>query len=49
LIRAAPCGCHREVPLMLAVVSRGRRVTWLEGMGPGARPAGLRALLTQAP
>jgi len=49
LIRAASCGCHRETPLMLAVVSSGRRVTWLEGMGPGARPAGLRALLTQAP
>lgn len=49
LIRAAPCGCHRETPVLLAVLSEGPRVTWLYGTGPGARPAGLRALLVQAP
>jgi hypothetical protein len=49
LIRAAPCGCHRETPILLAVVSEGPRVTWLYGTGRGARPAVLRALLTQAP
>ncbi len=49
LIRAAPCGCHLETPVMLAVLSAGSRVTWLYGTGRGARPAGLRALLAQAP
>lgn len=49
LIQAAPCGCHRETPVFLAVLSAGRRVTWLYGTGPGAHAAGLRALLTQAP
>jgi hypothetical protein len=49
LITAAPCGCHRETPILLAVLSEGRRVTWLYGTGPGARPARLRALLVQAP
>jgi hypothetical protein len=49
LIQAAPCGCHRETPVFLAVLSAGPRVTWLYGTGPGARAAGLRALLTQAP
>jgi hypothetical protein len=49
LIQAAPCGCHRETPVLLAVMSAGPRVTWLYGTGPGARPARLRALLPQAP
>lgn len=49
LIQAAPCGCHRETPVFLAVLSAGPRVTWLYGTGPGARAAGLRALLPQAP
>ena len=49
LIRAAPCGCHRETPVFLAVLSAGSRVTWLYGTGPGAHAAGLRALLAQAP
>jgi len=49
LIQAAPCGCHRETPVFLAVLSAGARVTWLYGSGPGARVAGLRALLAQAP
>jgi hypothetical protein len=49
LIQAAPCGCHRETPVLLAVLSAGPRVTWLYGTGPGARPARLRALLPQAP
>jgi hypothetical protein len=49
LITAAPCGCHRETPVLLAVLSQGRRVTWLYGTGPGARPTRLRALLVQAP
>ena len=49
LIQAAPCGCHRETPVFLAVLSAGSRVTWLYGTGRGARAARLRALLTQAP
>ena len=49
LIQAAPCGCHRETPVFLAVLSAGPRVTWLYGTGPGARAARLRALLPQAP
>jgi len=49
LIQAAPCGCHRETPVFLAVLSAGPRVTWLYATGPGARAAGLRALLAQAP
>ncbi|MDX6546818.1 MAG: hypothetical protein QOG33_368 [Gaiellales bacterium] len=49
LITASPCGCHRETPVLVAVLSEGRRVTWLYGTGPGARPVRLRALLVQAP
>jgi len=49
LIRAAPCGCRHETPLLIAVVSSGRRVTWLYGLGPGARSSALEALLARAP
>lgn len=49
LIRAAPCGCHRETPVLIAVVSRGQRVSWLYGLGPRAKPAALEALLARAP
>jgi hypothetical protein len=49
LIRAAACGCHRETPLLIAVVSHGGRVSWLYGLGPGAKPSSLQALLTRAP
>jgi hypothetical protein len=49
LITAAPCGCHLETPILVAVVSKGDRVTWLYGTGRGARPPALRALLQRAP
>jgi hypothetical protein len=49
LIRAAPCGCHRETPVLIAVVSRGERVSWLYGLGPRAKPEALEALLARAP
>jgi hypothetical protein len=49
LIRAAPCGCHRETPVLIAVVSRGDRVSWLYGLGPRAKPKALEALLARAP
>src|SRR2546421_565052 len=49
VIEVAPCGCHRETPIVVALVSRGDRVSWLYGTGPGVRPATLRSLLARAP
>ena len=49
LITAASCGCHLETPILVAVASRGDRVTWLYGTGRRARPPALRALLQRAP
>ncbi|MDX6532930.1 MAG: hypothetical protein QOF68_674 [Gaiellales bacterium] len=48
-IRAATSGCHRETPLLIAVVSRGDRVSWLYANGPRAKPKTLEALLARAP
>jgi hypothetical protein len=49
LIDAASCGCHRETPIYVAVLSRAGIVTWLYATGPGMRPPALRALLAKAP
>lgn len=49
LIRAGSCGCHRETPVLIAVVSSGQRVSWLYGHGPRAKPRALEALLARAP
>ncbi len=49
VLTAAACGCATEVPQLLAVVSAGRRVTWLEATGRGATRAAVAALLAQAP
>lgn len=49
VIEVAPCGCHRETPIVVALVSRGDLVSWLYGTGPGVRPATLRSLLVRAP
>jgi hypothetical protein len=49
LIVAPLCACHMAQPALLALVSSGRDVTWLEINGPGATPATLAALLARAP
>jgi hypothetical protein len=49
LIVAPLCACHMAQPALLAVVSAGRNVTWLEINGPGATRAALNALLARAP
>ena len=49
LIEVASCGCHRETPIYVAVISRGAVVTWLYGTGPGVRIRTLRTLLAKAP
>jgi hypothetical protein len=43
------CACHMAQPALLAVVSSGPVVTWLEINGPGATPKLLQSLLRQAP
>jgi hypothetical protein len=49
LIVAPLCACHMAQPALLAVVSSGPVVTWLEINGPGATPKVLASLLRQAP
>ena len=49
VLNAGACGCATEVPQLLAVVSAGRRVSWLEATGKGATRAAVAALLAQAP
>ncbi|HYX86414.1 MAG TPA: hypothetical protein VE777_15690 [Gaiellales bacterium] len=49
LLRAASCGCHRESPILLTVVSRGTRVSWLVVNGPGATAARAQALAARMP
>jgi len=49
LIVAPLCACHMAQPALLALVSGGRDVTWLEINGPGATRAALTALLARAP
>src|SRR5262249_29139539 len=49
VLTAGACGCATEVPQLLAVVSAGRRVTWLEATGKGATRSAVAALLARAP
>jgi hypothetical protein len=49
LMTALGCGCHRETPLLLAVVRAGGRVTYLLANGPRATPARVAALVRRAP
>lgn len=49
LMTALSCGCHRETPLLLAVVRAGGRVTYLLANGPRATPARVAALVRLAP
>jgi hypothetical protein len=49
MIRAPLCSCHMAQPDLVAVVSKGTRVTWLEINGPAAKPDQLVSLLRRAP
>jgi len=49
LIVEPQCACHMAQPALLAVVSSGSRVSWLEINGPAATAAALEALLTRMP
>jgi hypothetical protein len=49
LLTAGACGCATEVPQLLAVVSAGRRVTWLEATGRRVTVAAVTKLLASAP
>jgi hypothetical protein len=49
LVVAPLCACHMAQPALLAVVSSGTAVTWLEINGPGATPKLLESLLRHAP
>jgi hypothetical protein len=49
LLTAGACGCATELPQRLAVVSAGRRVTWLEATGRRATAAAVTKLLASAP
>ena len=49
LFEAASCACHRATPTVLAVLTRGTRVTWLEANGGAVTPAVALALLARAP
>ena len=48
-VRGASCGCHRETPILVTLVSRRSRVSWLLVNGPGATRARARALAAQMP
>jgi hypothetical protein len=49
LIVAPLCACHMAQPALLALVSSGRTVSWLEINGAAAKPALLVSLLARAP
>jgi hypothetical protein len=49
LFVAGPCACHMASPLLIGVVSRGPRVSWLTINGPTADRGALERLLAQAP
>ena len=49
LVTAAACACHRAEPTLLALLTRVRRVTWLEVNGGAATPATVVRLVAQAP
>jgi hypothetical protein len=44
-----PCACHLANPALLAIISRGGTVTWLEINGPTATPRALASLIARAP
>jgi hypothetical protein len=48
-VRGASCGCHRESPILVTVVSRQSRVSWLLVNGPGATRARAEALADRMP
>jgi hypothetical protein len=48
-VRGASCGCHRETPILITVVSRRARVSWLLVNGPGATRARAEALAARMP
>lgn len=48
-VRGASCGCHRESPILVTVVSRRSRVSWLLVNGPGATRARAEALAGRMP
>ena len=48
-VRGASCGCHRETPILVTVVSQRSRVSWLLVNGPGATRARAQALAAQMP
>jgi hypothetical protein len=48
-VRGASCGCHRESPILVTVVSRRSRVSWLLVNGPGATRARAEALADRMP
>jgi len=48
-VRGASCGCHRESPILVTVVSQRSRVSWLLVNGPGATRARAEALAAQMP
>lgn len=48
-VRGASCGCHRESPILVTVVSHSSRVSWLLVNGPGATRARAQALAAQMP
>jgi hypothetical protein len=48
-VRGASCGCHRESPILVTVVSRRSRVSWLLVNGPGATRASAEALADRMP
>jgi hypothetical protein len=48
-VRGASCGCHRESPILVTVVSRQARVSWLLVNGPGATRARAAALADRMP
>jgi hypothetical protein len=48
-VRGASCGCHRESPILVIVVSRRSRVSWLLVNGPGATRARAEALADRMP
>ena len=48
-VRGASCGCHRESPILVTVVSRRARVSWLLVNGPGATRSRAGALAARMP
>jgi hypothetical protein len=49
VIRPPLCSCHMATPLLVGVVARGRKVSWLEINGPQASTRLLTQLLGRTP